>query len=60
MLLYIVCMYKIHTYIHTYIHTSIPLKSYFKGFCLGIFNISPKPKIVNTLKGLTVNICIKP
>ena len=36
MLLYIVCMYKIHTYIHTYIHTcvhtSIPLKSYFKGF----------------------------
>ena len=40
MLLYIVCMYKIHTYIYTYIHTSIPLKSYFKGFCLGIVNIS--------------------
>ena len=48
--------------------TYIPLKPYFKGFCLGISNILhgvylkyfPNNRVLIHLKGLTVNICIKP
>ena len=50
------------------ISPSIPLKPYFKGFCWGISKIfhgvyltyTQSHRVLIHLKGLTVNMCIKP